>query len=230
MKIGIDYSMGIASARTGVGNYCYQLVDALSKIDTENKYILYPFFYNIFDPDYKALKVKYDGNFKVAFQKKIISTRMLRKLWFDLMPETVKEFMLGNVDIVHSTTFCAPNFKSKKKKLIVTIYDLTVLTHPECHEEFNIRMCTNGINDAANFAEEIIAISEYTKKDLMEILKIPEEMITVTPLAADTSYMPVIDSDQLARVREKYKLPGKFVLFVGSLEPRKNVKDRKSVV
>ncbi len=44
MRIGIDYSMGIANIRTGIGNYCYQLVDALSKIDRENEYILYPFF------------------------------------------------------------------------------------------------------------------------------------------------------------------------------------------
>ncbi len=149
---------------------------------------------------------------------------MLRDLWFDSMPGAIKEFMLGDVDIVHSTTFCAPNFKNKKKKLIATIYDLTVLTHPECHEEVNIKMCTKGINDTVKFAEEIIAISEHTKRDLIEILKIPEEMITVTPLASDASYMPIIDSEKLERVRKQYKLPKNFILFIGSLEPRKNVK------
>lgn len=224
MRIGIDYSMGLANTRTGVGNYCYQLVDALSKIDTENEYILYPFFYNIFNLDYKVPNIKYTGNFKVAFRKNLIPAKMLRDLWFGSMPETIKEFMLGDVDIVHSTTFCAPKFKNKKKKLIVTIYDLTVLTHPECHEEANIKMCTKGINDTVRYADEIIAISEHTKKDLMEILKVPDEMITVTPLAADTSYMPISDSEKLVRVREQYKLPKKFILFVGSLEPRKNVK------
>lgn len=224
MRIGIDYSAAIVRDRTGVGNYCFQLVDSLLKIDKENSFLLYPFFYNHFYPDFKNVEIPHIGNFKVAFKKLPLPVKLMHKIWFDMKSSALKEYMLGNVDVVHSTTFCAPKLKGKRKRLVVTIYDLTVLTHPECHTAENIRVCTKGINDTVKYADEIIAISEYTKQDILNILKVPEERVTVTHLAADSTYRQIKESETLERVRRVYKLPEKFVLFIGSLEPRKNIR------
>lgn len=215
MRIGIDCSL-VPGEKVGVGQYSYNLIKALSKIDKENKYLLYPTFYYIFHPGYKNCKLIDNGNFKTAF--KHIPKLALKFLWFFSM-----EFLLGNVDLVHSMTYCAPTFKDKKKRLVVTIYDVSFITNPECHMQANIKHCLQGTKDAIKNADAIIAISNHTKMDLIKYLDAPEDTITVTHLAADEAFSRIEEKNILEKVRKKYSLPYNFVLFVGSLEPRKNV-------
>lgn len=218
MNIGIDCSL-ISAERAGVGQYCYQLVHALSRIDLKDQYVLYPVFYDFFFQNYAEADLPRTPNFRTAFSR--IPPLPLKILWHYL-PAGFKEYMLGNVDLVHSTTFASPNF-GRRKKLVVTIYDLTFLTHPECHTEANIKHCLKGVNDAVKYADAIIAISNHTKDDLIKYLGIPEEMITVTHLAAGPDFYHVTDKAVLEAAGTKYKLPSGYVLFVGSLEPRKNI-------
>jgi len=221
MKIGIDCS-NVPGNRTGVGEYTYNLVHALAKVDKVNSYMLYPFFYYVIKPDFKEADLPDKDNFTV--RDLLPSYPGLFKRLFRLAGGSLfKEEMLGDVDIVHSTTFCAPRFKDQKKRLIVTIYDLTVITHPECHQRLNIMHCKKGIEDAVKYADAIIAISEHTKKDLINIAGAPEELVTVTPLAPDPDLKPITDKKALNKVRQRYKLPENYILFLGSLEPRKNV-------
>jgi glycosyltransferase involved in cell wall biosynthesis len=221
MKIGIDCS-AVPGARTGVGEYTYNLVQALSRIDKVNSYVLYPFFYHLINPDYNNADLPATDNFCV--DRRPPAFPILLQRFVHLAGRTLfTEEMLGDVDIVHSTTFCAPRFKDGHKRLVVTIYDLTVITHPECHKKLNIRHCKKGIEDAVRYADAIIAISEHTKKDLVNIAGAPEDLVHVTPLAADPGLGPVKERAVLDKVRKKYGLPGRYVLFLGSLEPRKNV-------
>lgn len=222
MKIGLDVSSCYVE-RAGVGNYSYQLTKALLHTDKNNDYLLYPLFYNHFLNRHIQDQVfEKTDNSRVAFIKH--NNLLLNFLWSPLSPPFLKERLLGDVDLVHSMTFAAPKFRNKKKKLVVTIYDLTFLTHPQCHQPRNIKVCLQGAKDAIKNADAIIAISEHTKKDLIKHLDTPEELITVTPLAAGTDYIPVEDAFELTRIKCKYYLPEKYVLFIGSLEPRKNIK------
>jgi len=221
MKIGIDCS-NVPGNRAGVGEYTYHLVHALSRIDRVNSYMLYPFFYYVIKPDFKEADLPATANFRVM-DCLPACPGYLKRIFHLTVKSLFKESMLGPVDIVHSTTFCAPRFKDAKKRLIVTIYDLTVITHPECHQRLNIMHCKKGIEDAVKYADAIIAISEHTKKDLIDIAGAPEELVTVTPLAANPDLMPVTDKSTLDNLRRKYKLPADYILFLGSLEPRKNV-------
>jgi glycosyltransferase involved in cell wall biosynthesis len=72
-------------------------------------------------------------------------------------------------------------------------------------------------------ADAILAISHSTKHDLMTLLGVPSEKITVTHLAPDPSFRPVTDESRLAQARSAYGLAGQFILFVGTIEPRKNL-------
>jgi len=217
MRIGIDCSAAFLKDITGVGIYIYNLVHALSRVDTVNSYTLYPVFYNSF---IGFEKKDMPANFKIAHEN---SRRLLSGvLWPALVPSGLKEAALGEVDIVHSNTFAGPVLK--KKKLVSTIYDATVFTHPECHSRANVIRCRKGIEESIRNARAIIAISEHTKKDLIERLNAPDGMITVTHLAAGPEYHEIKDPSALEAVRKKYSLPHKYILFVGSLEPRKNVK------
>ncbi|MHC4221400.1 MAG: glycosyltransferase family 4 protein [Planctomycetota bacterium] len=76
---------------------------------------------------------------------------------------------------------------------------------------------------SARKADGIFAISEHTKKDVLRYTGCTPEKITVTYEAADPMYQPILDKSQLQRVRDKYDLPQKFIMYVGSLSPRKNI-------
>jgi glycosyltransferase involved in cell wall biosynthesis len=134
-----------------------------------------------------------------------------------------KEWLLGPVDVVHSTTFCVPQFRLRDKRLVVTIYDLSFMTHPELHLPANVAHCLAGTRLAIEHADAIIAISEHTRHDLIERLGARPERITVTPLAHDPGLVQVTDPRRLAAVRKRYGLPEHFILFLGALEPRKNL-------
>ncbi len=217
MKIGIDISLTIGE-KGGVGIYSYHLVKELSKIDYANEYILYPFFYHIFHPDYKKVFRLENPNFKIHMND--VPKDVIKEMWFN--PGQSRKELLGNVDVLHSTTFCAPS--DHNGKLVVTIYDLSFITHPECHIEENRIHCLSGSLDAALYADKIIAISNHTKQDIINYLNIPEDRIAVTHLSAGEQFRPVKDHFSIKKVLKKYQISRKYIFSLGSLEPRKNIK------
>lgn len=228
MKIAIDCSL-VPGPRGGIGQYSYSLVHALSRIDTVNRYSLYllfPAVNHILHPEYKKAELPETANFKVIYKTIPVHFQLLRLLWFPGMPGSLREYMLGGLDadVVHSHSYCVPRFRDRRKRLVVTVYDVSVLTHPECHTRANRAFCLRGIKDAVRYADSIIAISEHTKEDLMKYFDAPAELVTVTRLAAGPGYREVKAPEVLRAARDKYGLPENYILFVGSLEPRKNVR------
>lgn len=214
MKIGIDISLTIGE-KAGVGYYSANLVEALAKIDLYNQYILYPFFYHIYHPDFKSAVVPIQSNFKLHFKK--IPKKIIDIIWNSQIP---KKWIFGNVDILHSTTFCVP--EDYDGKLIVTIYDISFLTLPECHTEANRQHCMKGTLEAVKHADAIIAISHHGKKELLKYFDISQDKITVIHLAAKEIFKPSCLEEQ-SRVLTKYHIPRNYILTVGSYEPRKNI-------
>lgn len=226
MKIAFDWSL-VPGERAGIGQYSYNLACALSRVDHVNEYILYVLMTASRRASIKDGSVAPPpGNFRVEQRTIPFPYQLFRYMKAPGMGSTFREYMLGGLDadIVHSNTFCVPRFRNKKKKVVVTVYDVSVLTHPKCHKKMNIKHCLGGIRDAIKYADAIIAISEHTKRDLIERLNAPEGLVTVTHLAAGEEYKEVKDEEKLKAVRERYGLPEDYILFVGSLEPRKNIK------
>jgi glycosyltransferase involved in cell wall biosynthesis len=219
MRIGIDMSL-IPGERAGGGQYAYQLGTALTRIDQRHRYRLYPVFYYIVHPDYPRARFPTSSRMRMAFRH--LPPPMVLWLWRAEGWARTKEWLLGPVDLVHSTTFCTPPLSSRKR-LVVTIYDLSFMVHPEFHIDVNVQHCLAGTRAALERADAILAISEHTRRDLVDRLGARPERIIVTPLAHDPTYRPVTDALQLASVQRRYDLPERFVLFVGTLEPRKNL-------
>jgi len=157
----------------------------------------------------------------VAFQW--LPPECVRYLRHPRAPECVREVLLGNVDVVHSTTFSAPRFRNRRKRLVATIYDLSFLSHPECHLPQNITHTLGGTRDAIAWADALIAISHHTRQDLIERMGAPADRVVVIHPAPNPQCLRVEDPLLLSRVCRKYHLPAHFILFVGSLEPRKNL-------
>ena len=216
MKIGIDASL-VVGEKAGVGFYTASLIEALAALDSHNEYILYPFFYHIFDPRFKELRAP-ASNFKVRFHG--LSEKGIRYLWFK--SRAPRHRLLGNVDVLHTTTYCCP--ARHAGKLVTTIYDLSFLHYPEHHTEANRIHCLKGSIDGALRAARIIAISEHTKRDIIEYLNVPDDRVVVTYLAARNGFHPRPDEETRTYVQERLGLREPYVLSVGTLEPRKNTR------
>jgi glycosyltransferase involved in cell wall biosynthesis len=222
MRIVFDCSL-VPGQRGGVGQYSYQLANALSRVDAENSYTFFVLTRGRVDAG--NLGLPNEGNFRVAVKKTSVPFQLMRFMR-GLPGLHAAEYMLGGIeaDIVHSNSFIVPEFKDRARKLAVTVYDTSVMSHPECHRKINIMHCARGIKEAVERADSIIAISEHTKRDIIKYFNAPEELITVTHLAAGPEYGEVRDAAALASARGRYGLPENYILFIGSLEPRKNIK------
>jgi glycosyltransferase involved in cell wall biosynthesis len=220
VRIGIDVSL-VPGQTAGGGQYAYQLTRALAGIDHVNSYRLYPVFYYIVHPDFRGADLPVGANMRVAHQS--LPPAIVRWLWRQDRSEDFKERLLGGVDVVHSTTFCAPRFRRGQKRLVVTIYDLSFVTYPEFHLPANVEHCLRGTKLAIDRADALIAISESTRRELIDEMGAPPERIVVTPLAAEPGLHRVNDLTRLDAVRRRYQLPERFILFLGALEPRKNL-------
>lgn len=113
--------------------------------------------------------------------------------------------------------------RSVLEKTVVTVHDLAYLKFPEKFTGGRRLYYRMAMVRGACRAAHVIADSENTRRDLVELAGVSEDRITVVHLGVDAALAPVEDSDELDRVREKYSLPNRFFLFVGTIEPRKNI-------
>lgn len=202
----------------GIGTYTYYLLKYLSNIDKGNNYLLFldgegetPDF-NFLDKDFKKEVIKFPP-WK--------HNSRIHRVWNQhvLLPRKISR---AKIDVFHFTELNASLFHPFKN--IITIYDLIPLKFPQFYgrnifNEYRMRKWT------ARSADCIIAISENSKKDIMELMGIPEEKIRVIYLAADEIFRPLDRNQALSNIKANYGLENKFLLYVGGLEPRKNIEE-----
>jgi len=110
-------------------------------------------------------------------------------------------------------------------KLVITIHDLAFLIYPD-RNFTSPEFTKNGMSrmrKLAKRADMIIAVSQNTKHDIEDVLGVSGEKIRVVYEAAETRFMPIGEAAVLSIVRQRYHLPERFILFVGTMEPRKNI-------
>lgn len=218
MKIGFDVSQ-TGSNKAGCGYLADSLALALGDIDRSNEFILYPYFGNSFwDPNAleNARRIA-ATNFSTLIIEK--DHEDLLEFWEQLPLDA--EDKLGNPDIIHANNYSCPK-NLKKTKIVYTFYDLCFLEYPEFCTEPNRLGCFNGVFDAANHADFIIAISNYSRKKFLKFFPhFPAERIKA-----------IYPGLRFITRRERNEKNGvvkdlaqkKFWLTVGTLEPRKNLR------
>lgn len=130
-----------------------------------------------------------------------------------------------HIDIFHGLSNELPLTMSKSGcRSVVTIHDLIFLRHPEFYKPIDRWIYNYKFRRACEHADRIIAISEFTKCDIMRYYDIPEDKIDVVYQGCDPAFSTSVSQARLTEVERKYDLPQRFVLYVGSIEERKNAR------
>jgi glycosyltransferase involved in cell wall biosynthesis len=197
----------------GLGRYAQELLLALATADRQNEYVV---FYN--NPAAARVEPSLE-----RFPK--ITTPLSYKPWrlsallahFTRIPQ---DPLLPGVDLFHATDHLLPYFR--RIKSVFTLHDLIFLFHPETHKSLNRWFLTLMMPRFLRAADAVIAVSECTKRDAIRFYRIPEEKITVIYEGVNPRFRPA-SPEAIAAVRARYGLPERFILYVGTIEPRKNL-------
>ena len=129
--------------------------------------------------------------------------------------------MSSRVDIVHATDHLIPNFG--KIPTVATIYDAIPISNPEWLKKGKVGLKVKLWKKTAAWANHVITISEYSKQQIQEHFGINENKISITPLGVDLRWFNVQADKTAYTALLKFSLPDQYYLFVGTLQPRKNI-------
>lgn len=162
------------------------------------------------------------GNSRTRLIETVIDPerRLYRILWENFfMPFVLKS---RGIDLYHSPGYVLPLFSFVPS--VVTVYDIIALRFPQWCKKSNVIYYKRFLPYAVRRAKRVIAISGTIKEELIRYLRVPGEKVSVIYPGIDSSFRPIEDTEILSRVRSRYNLPKRFILFVGNLEPKKNLK------
>lgn len=206
MRIGIDAST--IGTQGGPRTYVLNLIESLLKIDKENEYVL---FYNSEEHSGKFPKAR-----EVVVPFSNPATRLLREHL--LMAYHYKRECL---DIIHNPKSAISLLKPCKT--VVTIFDLIPVTNPETEKWMARIYWKVQIPTAARHADFVITSSEFAKREIIRRYGTSEERIKVIPIAYNNYCRPMDPGREADEVRRKYSIPDSYILYVGTIQPRKNI-------
>ncbi len=219
VRIGIDYTSAVHQS-AGIGRYTYQMVKALAASTNSTR----P-YYRLFVADGKNIKPTLPGpNFNWCPSR--LTERWLARLWYRLRLPLWVEFWTGPLDLFHATDFVLPPVKANTRT-IVTIHDLSFIREPDTVMPGMMAHLKRWVPQSVKRAEHVIAVSEATRQDLIELYQTPPEKITTLYHGVTPEFKVIKEPSPLASVRQKYglgeRLEGRpFILSLGTIQPRKN--------
>lgn len=212
MRILVDYTAAITQG-AGIGRYTRNLVDALLRVDQQDRFTLY-----------SSERPSGERGFPQAPNLRAragpLDNRRMTILWHRLRAPLPIEVLAGRADVLHAPDFSLP--PTLGARTVVTIHDLAFMTHPECAVPALRTYLNRVVPRATKRADHIIAVSQRTADDLVELLGVAPKKLTVIHLGIDLSVRRVTDAATLADAQERYGLRLPFALAVGTIEPRKN--------
>ena len=208
MRIAID-AHSVGNKLGGNESYATHLIEALAEIDSVNQYTIF-----VTRREARDRFSNRWSNFQV--RATLPHTPLVR------IPLTLSaELRRNRVDVLH-VQFTAPPFSPCP--LVVSIHDLSFEHLPETFKRRSRMQLRLTVRRSARKAAQVIALSEHARADLIDTYNLPPEKVNVVPLAAADSFVPVSDDNELQRVRQIYRIDREYLLSVGSIQPRKNLR------
>ncbi len=220
MIVGIDYTAA-AWQGAGIGRLAREQFRATLALGGPLRYVLF----------YAASGLRPDSPYLSDLQQLCatypnvravpipFAPALLTRLWQRLRLPLFVEFFTGKLDLVHAPDFVLPPTFART---LVTVHDLTFLLYPQYFKASLHRYLTKAVPRSLRRADLVLADSEATRTDLIRLLKVaPERVIVAYPGIAPV-FRP-LETAELEAARQRLNLPPNFLLFVGTLEPRKNL-------
>lgn len=212
--IGID-ARTMFRQRVGIGQYTYNLVKHLARSLDDTTFHLYTDTGTRETIDASNIEI-----IKLGFDLK--GFKRLRKIYSPLwMNMTLPRYLHRQTDIFHSPNFILPSAISCK--CVVTVHDLIFLKHPETYDYFYPKYLRNFVLKSLKKADKIIVVSKTTKNDLLELMHIEEEKIQVIYNGVSNEFVHLEDKDRLEKKARELNIPKNILLYVGTIETRKNL-------
>src|SRR5215510_11916021 len=214
MRIAIDYSAAV-NQRAGVGRLVRNQVHALADVDHVNQYQLVYARPNRGSAPPHFPKARNFTRHEVGLRE-----RWLTILWHRAKLPLPAEWLSGPVDVYHSPDFVLPPLRHARG--ILTVHDLAFLMRPECADARLRTYLEEVVPRSVQRADYIIADSENTRNDLVVLLGVNPNAVSVVPGGVEERFGAVSDAAALADVRQRIGV-GKnapFVLAIGVIEPR----------
>lgn len=215
MKIAFDGKRAVKNG-TGLGNYSRYVLESLCKhADADDKFVVYSpkgrmnaWMQRIMDTFSPQIRL-------------VINSSVFASVWRTF--GVTKDAENDGAEIFHGLSNELPlNIAKSKMKSVVTIHDLIFRKMPECYKFIDRKIYDYKFRKAAENADVVIAVSERTKKDIVELYNTDPAKIKVVYQGCDAQFAKEIGEDEKARVSQKYNLPQRYILNVGSIETRKN--------
>ncbi len=214
MRIGYEAKRAFLNM-TGLGNYCREVIRMMAANYPHNQYFLYT-------PKVKATSKR---DFLAPYPEvKTITppSKLFTSLWRS--KGVVKNLKRDSIDLYHGLSHELPiGIQQTGIKTVVTIHDLIFMRFPQYFGFISRKIYAAKIKYACKHADKIIAISEKTKEDLIELLNVDANKIEVIYQSCDVIFKAEQSQQKKAEVKTKYNLPEKYLLNVGTIEPRKNL-------
>lgn len=214
MNIGFDAKRAFTN-NTGLGNYSRYTINSLCRLYPEHSYTLYTpsaGSNNIYEPPENSQTTYPDS----------ARTKKLKSYWrtFGITNQLVRD----NIQLYHGLSNELPVGIGKRGiKSVVTIHDLIFLRLPTLYNAIDRRIYLAKTRNAVRYADRIVAISAQTRDDLVELLKADREKIRVIYQGCNPWFQVRAGKEQIEKIRNKYALPKNYLLYVGTIEERKNL-------
>ena len=201
----------VCGKRSGIGNYVYELARHVSSDDEVQ------FVGNLFNFVGRNDNTASLTGIKIPIREcENFPYGVYRRIWH-LWPIKYDKLFPKGADLSVFFNYIVPPRISGK--VLTTIHDLTWLRYPETMDKKNLRRIERDIAYSIERSDKILTISEFSKKEIMDLLGVSAERIRVVPCAA-TEMSAAAD---LAEIKSKHDLDRPYLLYVGNIEPRKNL-------
>ena len=220
MRVALD-GQPLLAPLAGVGHYTRQLVHALARVEPRHRY------YVVAPRPLRVLRLRSlrlgkfsEPNVELAVPGwwATMRVRLKRRLARDAVLRAVEP----PVDVFHGTNNVFP-YRVPAARNVLTIHDLTLLRFPEWHPARRLALMVPALGPAVRCADRIIAPSRSTRNDLVQLLSVDPARISIVPYGVAPSFTPGAAADVAARLQPFGLRRGEYLLFMGTIEPRKNL-------
>ena len=213
MNIGFDAKRAFHN-QTGLGHYSRNLLNALSNYYPGHQYYLF----NPKPSDAFGIKGEHVHEIRPSGFINVLFSSAWRSSWVK------KDLKKLKIDLYHGLSHEIPiGIQKTGIKSVVTIHDLVHERHPEQYNAIDVKIYSKKFRYACAHADKIIAISEQTKRDIIEFYRTPEEKITVCYQSCNPAFGKEVSEEAKRKIKAQYGLPEQYFLYVGSIIERKNL-------